>query len=80
MEVQGTLVEKTEYYSIELGLDWAIFLDVGLSCNNHYDFIWDDYLVGYGLGARFFLLNTEIAIDIGFNPYKEYQIHFYQNQ
>ena len=79
MEVQGTLIEKSEYYSIELGLDWVVFLDLGLSCRNQHDFIWDDYLISYGFGTRFFLLGTEIAIDVGFNPYHSYQIHFYNS-
>lgn len=75
-ELQHTLIKRKDYSKIEVGIDLAYFLDMGLASNKISSFKITNLILGYGFGLRFFLSGLgNIHLDIGFNPYGTYFAH-----
>ena len=70
IQLQHTLIERTDYGNVEMGMDLVYFVDMGIVSDMYYSFHTIDLIIGYGLGVRLFTSGIgTIRIDFGFNPY-----------
>ena len=76
IQLQHTLINRTDYSKIEGGIDIVYFIDFGITSNHLNSFKLSNTIYGYGVGLRIFLSSIGvISLDLGFNPYGNIFIH-----
>ena len=76
IQLQQTLMKRHDYNGLEVGMDLAYFIDIGISAKSFSSFKMSNGIIGYGIGVRLFVSGLGlISLDIGFNPYGSWFIH-----
>jgi len=76
LELQSTILKKKDYGKIEFGIDGVLFINSGIGSKAIKQFSFDNLLIGYGFGFKFFITGPPpISIMFGFNPYGQKYTH-----
>ena len=76
IQLQQTLMKRHDYNGLEIGMDLAYFIDIGISAKSFSSFKMSNGIIGYGIGVRLFVSGLGvISFDFGFNPYGSWYIH-----
>ena len=69
-------MKRHDYNGLEVGMDLAYFIDIGISAKSFSSFKMSNGIIGYGIGVRLFVSGLGvISLDFGFNPYGSWFIH-----
>ena len=76
IQLQQTLMKRHDYNGLEIGMDIAYFIDIGITAKSFSSFKMSNGIIGYGIGVRLFVSGLGvISLDFGFNPYGSWFIH-----
>tara|TARA_Y100001970_G_scaffold291240_1_gene427656 strand:- start:6190 stop:7437 length:1248 start_codon:yes stop_codon:yes gene_type:complete len=76
LELQSTILKKKDYGKIEFGIDGLLFINSGIGSKSIDIFSFDNFLIGYGFGFKFFITGPPpISIMFGYNPYGQKFMH-----
>ena len=77
-EIQSTIIKRKEYINkMELGLDIILFADWGVGYNLNKFINFNNSLIGYGVGAKIFIMGGVLKLDYAFNPYGGGKLHLF---
>ena len=81
-ELQSTILKRKNYSSnkflgFEFGIDGLLFIDIGLGSKQYNNFNFNNMLIGYGFGFKFFMGSglDNVSILFGYNPHGQTHVH-----